>query len=373
MTEAELARYRLVNQQIAASRCKEPADVVSTLGAMQAQDYLGALWAIGLRLPAATEIDIERAIANRTIVRTWPLRTTLHFVAAADVHWLLELLGPRTISSSNLRLKHYGLDSSILTRIQKVLVKSLQGAQLTRDEVYAVLERAKISVEGQRGYHILWRMGVDRVICFGARKGKQPTFALLDEWAPPPRKLDRDTALAELSRRYFTGHGPATLQDFVWWSGLKIVEAKAGLAMVSAQLESVTIEDKVYWMTPELPKLGKKATTVHLLPGFDEYLLGYRDRSAALDPSDAPKVVPGSNGRFLSTIVVNGRVTGTWKRSLQTKSVRIDLSPFRSLTDSEMRAVEVASKQYCEFLGAAEEISENRLVPRRVIGKSVDQ
>jgi hypothetical protein len=255
VTDAELAPYRLVNQQIAATRCKEPADVVSSLGAMQAQDYLGTLWAIGLRLPVATEIDVERAIANRTIIRTWPLRTTLHFVAAADVHWLLELLGPRIISATSLRLKQYGLDSSILTRIQKVLVKSLQGAQLTRDEVYAVLERAKISVEGQRGYQILWRMGVGRVICFGPRRGKQPTFTLLEEWAPQVHKLDQKASLAELAWRYFNGHGPATLQDFVWWSGLKVSDAKAGLELVSSRLQPLTVSNKVYWMNPDISSI----------------------------------------------------------------------------------------------------------------------
>jgi len=169
--DSEIARCRLVNQQIAATRCKEPADVVSSLGAMQAQDYLGTLWAIGLRLPAATERDVERAIADGKIIRTWPLR----FVAAADVYWILELLGPRIIATANLRFEKYGLDSGVLARIRKVLAKALEGAQLTRVELYAVLERAKISVQDQRGYHILWRMSVDGIICFGARRGKQPT------------------------------------------------------------------------------------------------------------------------------------------------------------------------------------------------------
>ena len=359
MTDAELARYRLVNQQIAATRCKEPVDVVSTLGAVQGQDYLGTLWAIGLRLPAAAEIDIERAIANRTIIRTWPLRDTLHFVAAADVHWLLELLGSRIISSSNLRLKHYGLDSAVLTRVQKVLVKSLQGTQLTRDEVYAVLERAKISVEGQRGYQILWRMGVGQVICFGARRGKQPTFTLLEEWAPRVRKLDPEAALAELAWRYLNGHGPATLQDFVWWSGLKMSDAKSALAMVSSRLQSLTVNEKVYWMSRETPSLETTASVVHLLPGFDEYLLGYRDRTASLDPTHAKKIQPGSNGLFSSTIVIDGKVVGTWRRELTKKAVRISSSLFRTLSKAEARALEAAISRYCEFLGLERgEISE---------------
>lgn len=352
MTTHEIALSRLVSQQVATTRCKEPADVVASLGAMQAQDYLGTLWAIGLRLPEAIETDIERAIANRSIIRTWPVRTTLHFVAAADVHWLLELLGPRIISTANSRHEQYGLNATVLSHIRNVLVKALEGAQqLTRDEVYTELERAKISVEGQRGYHILWRMAVDRVICFGARRGKQPTFTLLEEWAPRVHKPDQEAALAELARRYFHGHGPATLQDFAWWSGLKMSDAKAGLALVSSRLQSFTVNDKVYWMNPETPSPGKTASMAYLLPGFDEYLLGYRDRSASLDPANAQKLQPGSNGMFSSTIVIKGKVVGTWKRQLTKKAAGISTSLFRSLTKGETRAVEEATGRYCEFLG----------------------
>lgn len=352
VTLRELALLRLANQQIAASQQRKPAEVVASLGAIQAQDYLGTLWAIGLRLPTATEAEIERAIADGTIVRTWPLRSTLHFVAAADAHWLLELLGPRIVAAAASRQEQLGLDKSVLTRVRKLLVKALPGRQqLTRDEIYTLLKGAGISVEGQRGYHILWRMGVDRVICFGPRRGKQQTFTLLEEWAPKVRHLESEAALAELTLRYFKGHGPATLPDFVWWSGLKVSDAKAGLAMVSSQLASLTVNEQVYWMQPDIASLGKKTAMVNLLPGFDEYLLGYRDRSAALDPLHAQKIQPGSNGVFASTIVVNGRVAGTWRRVLTKKSVKIVTNLFRPLNKAEARGLEEAIGRYCVFLG----------------------
>ena len=348
----DIVRYRLVNQQIAVTKCQKPADVVSALGAMQAQDYLGTLWSIGLRLPAATEKDVELAITDRTIVRTWPLRGTLHFVAAADVHWLLELIAPRILSNASLRFERYGLDTAVLARIRKVLVKALQDSQqLTRDEIYAVLERARISVEGQRGYHILWRMGVDRIICFGARRGKQATFTLLEEWTPRDRELDRDATLAELTCRYFVGHGPAALQDFVWWSGLKVSDAAAGLSMVKSRLESLTVKDTIYWTGPGTPRQNRSVPMVHLLPGFDEYLLGYRDRSASLNPAHAQKVQAGSNGIFLGTIVVNGKVVGTWKRELKKNAARVTTNFFRPLTRAEAGALEKTISRYCEFLG----------------------
>ncbi len=223
MTPRDIVYRRLANQQIARPKYRTPHEMVAWLGAMQAQDYLGALWAIGLRLANAAEADIEQAIANRTIVRTWPLRGTLHFVAALDIRWMLELLAPRVIASGRRRQQQLELDDKIIGRIRTVFVRALQGGkQLTRDEMYALLESARISSAGQRGYHILWRLAHEGIICCGARKGKQPTFTLLAEWVPNAKSLKRDEALAELTRRYFTGHGPATLQDFVWWSGLRV-------------------------------------------------------------------------------------------------------------------------------------------------------
>jgi hypothetical protein len=352
VTRSDIAWYRLLNQQIATTEYQDPADVVSALGAMQGQDYLGTLWAIGLRLPVATQADVEAAIAKRAIVRTWSLRGTLHFMAAADVHWLLELLGPRTIAGAALRHEGYGLDKAVFRRIRSLFVQALQGEhQLTRDEMYTLLARARISIKDQYRYHILWQMGLERVICFGARKGKQPTYTLLDEWAPQVRKLDHEAALAELTYRYFKGHGPATLEDFVWWSGLKISDAKAGLAMVSSRLQSLTVNDKVYWMDPAAPSSVKKTPIVHLLPGFDEYLLGYRDRTASLDPADAQKTQPGSNGMFSSTIVIDGKVVGTWKREVTKKALRIDTNLFRPLTKKEALALKEAFCRYSRFLG----------------------
>src|ERR1700722_4804854 len=197
MLPRDIAHQRLINQQIAAPSHKKPCDVVAALGAMQAQDFLGALWAIGLRLPHATEAEVKQAIADRTIIRTWPMRGTLHFVAAADVRWMLELLAPRVIASSARRHELFGLDDALIARIKKLIIGALQGSrQLTRDEMYRLLERADVSVTGQRGFHILWRLAHDGVICFGAHRGKQATFALLDEWLPKTQDLGRDQALA---------------------------------------------------------------------------------------------------------------------------------------------------------------------------------
>jgi hypothetical protein len=352
MTPRDIAHHRLDNQQIVLAADRHPGELVARLGSLQAQDYLGALWAIGLRLPVATEADIEKAIADRKIVRTWPMRGTLHFVAAADVRWMLELLTPRIVAGAARRRQQLELDDTVFARCEKLFIKALQGGRpLMRDEMYEVLSRAGIAMNGQRGYHILWRLAQEGLICFGPRAGKQPTFVLLDEWVSVAKNLPRDRALAELARRYFTSHGPATIQDFVWWSGLTAADAKAGLELASPHLAHETIDGKVYWMAKARPASRQAEASVHLLPGFDQYLLGYRDRGAVLDAQHALKIVPGSNGMFMPTIVSEGRVVGIWKRTLKKNRVVITGSPFTKLSKAEALGFATAAERYGRFLG----------------------
>ncbi len=208
---------------------------------------------------------------------------------------------------------------------KEVFAKALQGGkQLTRDEMLQELEQASISTAGQRGYHLLGRSAQDGLICFGTRRGKQQTFTLLDEWVPLTRSLTRDEALAELTRRYFTSHGPATVQDLMRWAGLTTAEAKTGLAAAGKALVQETIADRAYWMASDQPELNTGTTATYLLPGFDEYLLGYSDRSAVLDPAYAQRICPGGNGMFSPTIVIDGVVTGTWKRTFKGGAVVIE-------------------------------------------------
>jgi hypothetical protein len=344
---------RLINQQISCARFNEPHQVVAALGAMQAQDYLGGLWAIALRLPHVTETAVELAIAERKIIRTWPLRGTLHFVAAADIRWMLALLAPGMIAKRARLFRQIELDENVFAPCRKLFVKALQGnRQLTRDALMHLLESAKIKTSALRGYHILWRLAHEGLLCIAAREGKQQTFALLDEWAPSMlHSLERDAALAELALRYFCGHGPATLRDFVWWTGLKVSDAKSALESVSHQLSRQVVNDTVYWMPRECAAPAETARAAYLLPGFDEYLLGYRDRGAVLDPLHSKKVVPGGNGVFQPTIVINGRVLGTWKRTLKKGDMVITASPFKSLKKTEQNAFAAAAERYARFIG----------------------
>lgn len=325
-----IAHARLTQQRIAGPTGDQPGDVVRWLGALQAQDYRGALWAIGLRTTGATERSVEQALAERIIVRTWPMRGTLHFVAAPDVRWLLALLTPRVIAHSAGRYRQLELDEATFRRSKEVFARALQGGQqLTRDEMLHALEHAGIAVSasgsGQRGYHLLARAAQDALICFGAPRGKQQTFVLLDEWVSEFGVRPREEALAELTTRYFTSHGPATAQDLMHWSGLTAAEVKTGLGAAGQALTRATIGDQVHWLPRETPALSRDAPAVHLLPGFDEYLLGYRDRRAVLDPAHALRVCPGNNGMFNSTLMIDGKVTGVWKRTLKKAAVIIEV------------------------------------------------
>ena len=360
MTTFEIGQYRLFNQGVTEAQFEHSGQVVAHLGAVQAQDYSGSLWAIGLRMKAGTtQALIEQSIVNRTIVRTWPMRGTLHFVAAADVRWLLKLLTPRIISASAARQRALQIDAQVLVRSQNLIVQALEGGkQLTRPQLYQILEQGNIIPTGQRGIHILGRLAQEGVLCLGSHHDKQPTFVLLDEWVSPvlTKTLERDEALAELAKRYFIGHGPATLPDLERWAGLKTSDARAGLEMVKSHLRREEVDGQIYWLAQKEPLLPANSPAVsariHLLPGFDEYILGYKERSAVLDPQHFQKVVLGGNGVFMPTMVSNsGRVVGLWKRTLKKDKLLISPVPFDALSEVETAAFATAGLRYGEFMG----------------------
>ena len=243
-----LGLQRLSSQRIAGPKFEHPAEVVRWMGAIQAQDYAQGVWAIGLRTASATLADVEQAIADRKIARTWPMRGTIHFVPPEDVRWILQLTAARLLAGGRSRQAQLGLDQAILERSRQLFQDALQGGRrLTRPEMMALLEGAGISTEKQRGYNILVYAALTGLICMGPMQKKQQTFVLLDEWAPHPRALSKEEALAELARRYFCGHGPATLADFARWAGLTLTDARAGLAGAGADLVPETIAGEKYW------------------------------------------------------------------------------------------------------------------------------
>jgi len=360
MNTADILRIRLRAQQIERSEAATPRGVVSHLLAVQAQDYAAATWAIGLRLPGSTLLDVERAIANREIVRSWPMRGTLHFVAAEDARWMLSLLTPRILARAAKRERDLGLDAAVFARARELFGAALTGdRRLKRPDAMALLEAGGIHTTGQRGYHILWRLAQEGLLVVGPMQDRQQTFALLDEWVPAARSAydsaaPREELLAHLAKQYFAGHGPATVADLARWAGIPKAEAGAAATAASAGLESAEHDGERYWFDPRAADASKilGSGLVRLLPGFDEYMLGYTGRSHQLgEHAQAYGSRVASNGMLAATIVVDGRAVGVWKRTLSARAVSFAVTEFRSLVPAERLGLAAEEARYAAFMG----------------------
>ena len=344
----ELTALRLSAQRISAPDFERPEDVVRHLLAMQAQDFGGARWSIGLRVPTATDASVLAAIADRRIARSWPMRGTLHFVVPQDLRWTLALSAPRLCNSSAKRHAELGITDEHLATARSVAESLCAGTEVRRDDLLAAFEAAGIPVGAQRNYHLLWNLSHDGVLVLGAADGKQSTYALFDEWIPTSRELSGDEALAEFAVRYFTSHGPATIRDFAWWSNQTLGDARRGLAAIDSQLESRDWGGETYWFHRGLEPAPRQT---FLLPGFDEFMLGYSDRSAPLAGRDQTLIVPGNNGVFFSTIVVGGLIAGTWRRAATAKRISVSTEWFGASS-----SVSKPLKRYGQFVGLPAEL-----------------
>lgn len=349
--DIDIARLRLINQHLARPVFETAGQVAGWLGAVQAQDYEGAKWALAQRMPAATSAALDRAFTEGSILRTHVLRPTWHFVSPADLRWLLALTGPRVHAASAYYYRQLALNPALVARSNTLLAEALRGGnQLTRAELAAVLLQAGLPAEGLRLTYLVMCAELDGVICSGAKRGKQFTYALLDERAPQAASLPRDEALAQLAARYFTSHGPATLNDFAWWSGLTVADARAGVELLGARLAHQVSDGRTYWFAAAPQAAPVVFPGVYLLPNYDEYLVSYKDRSASVDPQHADLWDRGSV-LFSHPILVDGQVSGLWKRTLKKDAVLVDCKLFVKLKDAQLQAVESAVQRYGEFLG----------------------
>lgn len=371
LSPTEVLRLRLAAQLLDAIRPRSPGEVVTWFGAMQAQDLNSGHWSFGARCDGLTDDDIHAATANREILRTWPMRGTVHFVPPADARWMLEVTGARALRGAARRREFLGLSETTVDRAADVLGSALAGGRrLTRAECIAALVDGGVPEAADHGYHFLWYISQIGVTCIGPQVGKEQTFVLLDEWVPKPRQLDRDEALAELAVRFVRSHGPVTRHDLARWTGLTMTDAKAGLAAASDVLTEVDCATSdgptAMWVTDDAleaaldvdgrPGLDDPEPVV-LLPGFDEYMLGYGDRSAMLDPAFNQRICPGNNGMFKPTIVGGGTVLGTWKRTVKTSTVDIDLDPFAPLPSAVRGGIDAAAERYGQFHGRDARVS----------------
>ncbi|MGH9844923.1 MAG: winged helix DNA-binding domain-containing protein [Blastocatellia bacterium] len=357
MTNSDIARRRLHSQHINQTVFKQPREVVQWLGAVQAQDYAGAKWALAMRAQGLTDADVDRALADGTILRTHILRPTWHFVTPADIRWMLKLTAPRVNAVNAHMYRKLELDDAIFKRSNTALARGLRGGrQLTRAELASQLERTGIAAgDSMRLGYLIHRAELDGIVCSGARRGKQFTYALLDERAPGAGTFNRDEAMAELSKRYFTSRGPATVKDFVWWSGLTMADAKAGIEMAGPQLHSEVIGGQTYWFSDNPPATRDTSPAAYLLSTYDEHLIGYKDRGASVEAAHAERILSGAV--FTSTILLRGQVAGVWKRTIAKNKVVIETNLFRPLTKAEKQAVAAAARQYGVFLDMPVELA----------------
>ncbi|MBL8257613.1 MAG: AlkZ family DNA glycosylase [Pseudoxanthomonas mexicana] len=348
-----LTARRLPAQGICTPVATAPADAVRHLAAMQAQDYHAALWAVGLRTEDTTREQVEDAIARGEIVRTWPMRGTLHLLARDDVRWMVALLAPRVQAANAARIaRDFGFDAPTLAHGRHVIEQALAGgAPMSRTALYARMEAAGIASNGQRGLHLLNWLAHESVICQGPRHGKQPTFVLLDAWIPAASSLMRDEALHRLALRYLQGHGPATVDDLAWWSGLTRKDARQALQSAASTLEQDTHDGVTWWWRPDAPA-ASRSRAVHLLPAFDEYLLGYRDRTPVLDAAQTRRIF-SVNGLVAPTVIIEGRVAAAWKRGAAGGD-EVVLDPLRALDDVEHAGIRHAAQRWRRFLGDAD-------------------
>lgn len=348
-----IANLRLHNQYISRPILETPESVVGWLVAVQSQDYAAAKWAIGQRAAGINDAAVEQSFTDGTILRTHVMRPTWHFVLPADIRWLLELTSPRVDAILSTYDRKMGLERAEIKRTSKLMARALEGSNfLTRTELAAMLEREGIATRDgeQRLMHIVMHAELDGVICSGPRRGKQFTYALLDERAPQVKALTRDEALVALSKRFFTSRGPVTVNDFSWWSGLTVGDCRKGLEAVKDKLEQETIDGQIYWFAPVGEVTQTVSPTVYLLPNYDEMISAYKDRSAMFDAQYASKLDARGNVVFNHFILLDGQLVGTWKRTINKRDVVVEIEPFLPLNAAQTNAVAQEAQRFGEFV-----------------------
>lgn len=349
MNITDIVSLRLTNQHLSLHNFTTPTEVVKHLGAVQAQDFPAAKWGLGIRMENGTNAMIEEAYNNGSIIRTHIMRPTWHFVMPEDLVWIQRL----TSSQVKKLMGHYNrkleLTDELFAKTEKIIVKALANKNyLTRQELKKLFEEQGIITDVQRLGHIIMWAELDAVICNGPRRGKQFTYALVEERVPHVKALDREASLAKLAEKYFTSHGPAQIKDFAWWSGLSMKDSTEAVQLIKSSFTEETIEGKTYWFSPATQIIKEPSPTAHLLSIYDEYTIAYKDRSALGGERYVEKFIAMGNA-LTAVMLIDGKIVGTWKRALKKSEIAFILSPLRELTPQEYEACTQAAEHYATF------------------------
>lgn len=364
MTLTDIANLRLANQQISGGGFDAPKHLAAWMGAMQAQDYQAVKWAFGLRIPGSTVSTVEKVIDNGEIIRTHVLRPTWHFVSPDDLHWMLALSAPRIKPSLKYRQDYLGLTPLMLSDSNAIIAETVKGKHLGREEIAESLRSGGIELRnGEAGNnrlsHILLWAELSGIICSGRSAGNTQTYALISERISGEKKYLKEESLGRLAIKYFSSHGPATLKDFAWWSGLTSPEIKVALEKAGSRLENAEVNSVKYWFAKDR-KPNEEVNSAWLLPAFDEFIIGYTDRSAVISLADHKKAV-SQNGIFRPVIILNNQVAGLWKTTRSKNRIVIGLNLFKAAGKSQRNAIGVAAEAYSRFSEEKTEIKYSQL------------
>jgi hypothetical protein len=352
MSPTDILRRRLRNLRLVGPPFTAPEHVVRWLGAVQSQDYGPATWSIGERAAAVGAAAIDRAYAAGTILRTHVLRPTWHFVTPADIRWLLRLTGPRVHVQNAYMYRQLGLDEATRQHCGAMVAAALEGGNhLTRKELAALLQAAGIATEGFRLAYILMSAELEGVICSGPPRGRQHTYALLAERVPDAPGPTGEEAVAELVLRYFTSHGPATVKDLRWWSSLTLADINAGIEMLGPQLQREVVGGVAYWSVPQEAPPAIASPDVHLLQGYDEYLVGYNESKRLCDVAGRHQLLPPDTALPNGVMILDTQLAGHWKRTLRTGIVTFEVALYEPLDAAQMRGLHAAGDAQAAFLG----------------------
>ena len=366
MVVSDIVARRLRAHHLVGEQFGNAKEAVGWFGAVQAQDYPAAKWALGQRIGGAVDGDIDAAFDRGDILRTHVMRPTWHFVLPRDIRWIQELTSPRVMAGLAGRHRQLELDARTVARATDLFGEALAGGKfMTRPELGEVLTGAGIAVDGQRLPHLIASAEHANVITSGPRRGKQFTYALLAERARKARVVDREEALKRLTITYFRSHGPAQLKDFAWWSGLAMQEIRKGIQLAGKELQCEVIDGNDHWSGADRDRKGRAGSVAHLLPNFDEFTVAYRDRRALLDPkipfdsrSFAYYRDASPMGGMLSNVVtIGGRVRGAWSRRLEPKRLRVDVKLLAPLSRPEAASVRRAAAGLGRFLATPAELT----------------